>query len=178
MMTQRADIKAWRHRAAAAAAEVKAAEQGWVPKLTISAGYKSVQRDEARYHGYAAGISLSLPLFDRGEAEATHARHQRDHAQAMGDLLFEEASRARSALVKQATGLIHVAQQSQSAYEEHAAPLEAMANLALASGETSLSDWIAIHRSARDETYHVALLIWRARGAVEALRASATEELR
>lgn len=61
-----------RHRQADA--ELAAARRGWVPRIGIGGGMKWIDLGNETANGYVAGISLALPLFDHGEADALRAR--------------------------------------------------------------------------------------------------------
>ena len=175
MIDQRVDVEAWRVQREAAKLELAAAELGWVPKLELSAGYKTVQRGDLRTHGYAAGVTLSVPLFDRGQADIDAAKQERAYANAMATKLADEATRERNAWSDQATGHIHLAATSREVHQRAIEGLAEVAELALQSGEITLSEWLTLHRRALDESRHVVALEWRARGAVEALRAAVME---
>jgi outer membrane protein len=88
---QRADLAAESARLDASAQAVKAANAGWWPTVSLSAGYNSSyssaatapfvnQLDQAR--GGSVAISVSIPIFDRGQTsvDAQKAKIQEDNA--------------------------------------------------------------------------------------------------
>jgi cobalt-zinc-cadmium efflux system outer membrane protein len=54
--------------------ELRAAGRGWVPTLSASGGAKSALIDTDTRWGYVAGLTLSLPFLDYGQADAERAR--------------------------------------------------------------------------------------------------------
>jgi outer membrane protein len=89
---QRADLAAESARLDASAQGVKAANAGWWPTVSLSAGYNSSyssaaatpfvnQLDQAR--GGSIAIGVSIPIFDRGQTsvDAQKAKIQQDNAQ-------------------------------------------------------------------------------------------------
>ena len=88
---QRADLAAVSARVGASAQGVKAANAGWWPTVSLSAGYNSSyssaaglpffnQFDQAR--GGSISIGVSIPIFDRGQTsvEAQKAKVEEDNA--------------------------------------------------------------------------------------------------
>ena len=88
---QRADLAAVSARVDASAQGVKAANAGWWPTVSLSAGYNSSyssaaglpffnQFDQAR--GASISIGVSIPIFDRGQTsvEAQKAKVEEDNA--------------------------------------------------------------------------------------------------
>lgn len=75
----RADLDALGQRATAAGAEARAARRSWLAGLTLRGGYIRISEPELLAHGFAAGASIPLPLFDRnrGEAQEAAARKRR-----------------------------------------------------------------------------------------------------
>lgn len=64
----------------AAEAEARAA-WSWIPAMELSAGPNLV-RESDRGYGYVSGLSIGIPLFDRGQALRAEARAQRNLADA------------------------------------------------------------------------------------------------
>ncbi|GEM_PF-676324 len=70
----RDDYKATRFRSSQADGELAAARRAWVPALALTGGLKSTDLgmgDTA--YGYVAGVAVSIPLFDNGQAEKERA---------------------------------------------------------------------------------------------------------
>jgi cobalt-zinc-cadmium efflux system outer membrane protein len=90
------------HRAATlrvqqAETELRAAGRGWVPSLGVTGGAKRGLVDVDPRWGYVVGLSLNLPLLDRGQADRAHARARLRAARAEQRLL-EQQLLARVAL--------------------------------------------------------------------------------
>ena len=100
---QRADLAAGSARLDASAQEVKAANAGWWPTVSLSAGYNSAyssaaglpffnQLDQAR--GGSIAIGVSIPIFDRGQTSvaAQKAKVQEDDAKLALDAQRQEVA--------------------------------------------------------------------------------------
>jgi outer membrane protein len=100
---QRADLSAESARVDASAQGVKAANAGWWPTVSLSAGYNSSyssatglpfldQFDQAR--GGSISIGVSIPIFDRGQTsvDAQKAKIQEDNAKLALDAQKQEVA--------------------------------------------------------------------------------------
>jgi outer membrane protein len=100
---QRADLSAASARVDASAQGVKAANSGWWPTVSLSAGYNSSyssatgspflnQLDQAR--GGSIAIGVSIPIFDRGQASVASqkAKVQEDDAKLALDAQKQEVA--------------------------------------------------------------------------------------
>lgn len=100
---QRADLAAENARVDASAQGVKAANAGWWPTVSLSAGYNSAystatglpffnQLDQAR--GGSIAIGVSIPIFDRGQTSvaAQKAKVQEDNAKLALDAQRQEVA--------------------------------------------------------------------------------------
>lgn len=96
------------HRAAtlrmdAARAQARAASRGWVPGLSLSGGFMTADVGGETAFGYTAGLAITIPIFDRGQAE--RARADAERAVAAADARWIErtvpaqVARARERLV-------------------------------------------------------------------------------
>lgn len=70
----RADYRAATLRGDAARADEAVAARTWVPGLSLTAGVMSADLGTETAYGYVAGLSLSFPIFDRGQAAKARAR--------------------------------------------------------------------------------------------------------
>lgn len=68
-LERRADYRAAQLRKQSAEQAWSAAKRGWIPSLTFSGGMKAVEVEQQTKLGYVAGLGLSLPLFDHGQAD-------------------------------------------------------------------------------------------------------------
>jgi outer membrane protein, heavy metal efflux system len=82
-LTARADYRATAARLEASERLMRAARRSWIPDLGLTAGLMSEAIDpDTEARGYTAGVSLSLPLFDHGQADRARALAQRRAAEA------------------------------------------------------------------------------------------------
>ncbi len=54
--------------------ELRATARGWIPTLSVSGGAKSAFMDADTPWGYVAGLALSLPVLDYGQADTERGR--------------------------------------------------------------------------------------------------------
>lgn len=70
----RDDYKAIRLRSTQADHELAAARRAWVPSLVLTGGLKTADLSAGdTAYGYVAGVAVSIPLFDSGQAEKERA---------------------------------------------------------------------------------------------------------
>jgi cobalt-zinc-cadmium efflux system outer membrane protein len=146
-VSTRADLKALHEAAARAHLESEAARRARLPSPTLLAGLKRGDGRGGRERGGVFGVSVSLPLFDRGRREAarwaatgTHADVERSSIE---HGLRSEIARASEALaLRQAA----VSQDAATAGEE----LSAIAEVAYREGEVGILELLdAIRTAAR-----------------------------
>jgi len=172
----RPDLQAWARRSEAAGLEAEAGDRGWVPELGLSAGWKSVDGDDTRGHGFSAGLSLSIPLFDHGQGEAAQARAAQARADAIHALLAEDAERLERPAADRARRLAALAREVRVETEASERELEAPAQAAWLAGELDLLELLDVHRGTRDDALALLSLERAARDAREALRLITLEE--
>lgn len=88
-LRERPDLRALVAQAEAFDRERRAAARAWIPDVTLGAGPKRVEEPGRTDHGLAVSLSISLPLFDRGQpaqkrASAEAALTRADHALRLG----------------------------------------------------------------------------------------------
>ncbi len=76
-LARRGDYRAAKLRIDAAKSEGSAAGRTWVPSLELTAGAMSADLGTETARGYVAGLSFSLPIFDRGRAAGARADAER-----------------------------------------------------------------------------------------------------
>jgi outer membrane protein, heavy metal efflux system len=98
----RGDYRGALLRVDAAASELAAANRAWVPVLVLTGGVKTSESSTFDL-GYVAGVSLDIPLFDRGQGLRARSRaRMREHrAQALS--IEREVSLALSAATDELT---------------------------------------------------------------------------
>jgi cobalt-zinc-cadmium efflux system outer membrane protein len=106
--TNRPDVRAAAARHAEAQALAREARRSWIPDLALSAGFLRQGADrEAAANGYTAGLALSVPMFDHGQAEEARARARQRAADADHQVLARTvpvAIRARHQALVQTIG--------------------------------------------------------------------------
>jgi cobalt-zinc-cadmium efflux system outer membrane protein len=73
-LAARPDLQGLEQQAAAAALERKAAGRWWIPEITLGAGVKQVSEGSHQGTGPMVSATISLPVFDRNEPEASRAK--------------------------------------------------------------------------------------------------------
>jgi outer membrane protein, heavy metal efflux system len=79
---RRGDYRAARLRGDAAAALDALERRGWIPDLGVSVGAMTADVGDETALGYTVGLSISLPIFDRGQADGARAKAARRAAEA------------------------------------------------------------------------------------------------
>jgi cobalt-zinc-cadmium efflux system outer membrane protein len=172
----RPDVEAWAARERAAKLELNAANRGWLPEIGLSAGWRRVEDVDGSGEGFTAGVGLSLPLFDHGQADAAVARARAARARSMGALLADDARRQRRPAETRARELAKLARRVRAETETAARALEATAEAAWLGGELEILEILDVHRGRRDDALAVLEIEHAAREAREDLRAITLEE--
>lgn len=170
----RGDYRASRLRAASAEHELAAARRAWVPTLQLSGGLKSSSSGTDTAWGYTAGLTLALPILDRGQSDRARAAAARRLALADARVVERtirlELQRARDALA------LRVAQVTR--YEQanllRLGALVRQAEVSYREGERPVFELLDAYRTARDvrlrhlelrrEAKRSELALWRALG--------------
>ena len=154
--------------------ELRAAGRGWVPTLGVSGGAKSALVDTETHWGYVAGLTVSLPLLDYGQADAERARARLRSARAEQRLIEHQV------ITQTGTGdeiLIRSVEQGRK-FEETQLPridrLIRRAETSYQEGERPVFELLDAYRTARGVRLRVIELrlqarlaeveLWRARG--------------
>ncbi|MEZ4398821.1 MAG: TolC family protein [Kofleriaceae bacterium] len=145
----RGDHRAAAARAASATARLRLAERGWIPDLGVVAGAMATDGSGGGAIGVTLGVSLSLPVFDRGQGIAAQARaaHQLATAeqQWLGVAVPAQIAGARAALVR----LRAQAVQLDAAQLARLAPLLRAAETGYREGEAGIVELLDAYRVAR-----------------------------
>lgn len=90
-LASRAEIRAESSRATQFAFEQQAAQRMRIPEPVLSAGVKRTQSFSGRNDaGIAFGLSIPLPVFNKGQTEAARLTAEQSRAQARRDLLAQQ----------------------------------------------------------------------------------------
>jgi outer membrane protein, heavy metal efflux system len=123
---ERGDLRATQQREDAARRREQAAGRGWVPLPTLMAGAMTANMGDQTGTGYVAGVSLSIPIFDRGQGDRARAAADRHLAIAEGRWLLRQ--------IPSAFQTAHVLRASEAAFKE---------------GNASVVELLDAHRTAR-----------------------------
>jgi len=149
-LARRGDYRAAQRRVAAAEAATAAAGRLKVPTFELSAGAMSTDIGTEQVHGFVAGLSLNLPIFNRGQAE--RARAQAERRGAIADMKLLERDVPQSILIAHETWSARVAQ-AVSFRSSQVARIEQLlrsAETAYREGGGSIVELLDAYRTARD----------------------------
>lgn len=161
----RPDIEALSQQARAAEMEQKAASRGWVPDLTLSGGWRSVNNTGVRRHGFIAGLGVSVPLFDRGQNRKALARAREDQASAERSLRETEARAQARALWLRYGQLTRAARDFRKGSLSGSRELMQTARAGYRGGELSLLELLDVYDSVAQDRLRFFDLAWAARRA-------------
>lgn len=163
--TQRGDYQAATLRGRQAEREAASASRSWVPDLVLTGGLKTADLGTETATGYVVGVSLDIPLFQRGQGDRARALAEQRHWQATAtEIQRQIASGVRTA---HAVLTRRIAQASD--YRDRQIPrAEALlraAQSAYREGERPIFELVDAHRAARDIRLRELELRWQARRA-------------
>ena len=149
-LAQRGDVRAARLRVESAEAHRAAASRAWIPDFGLSAGIMSADVGDETALGYTLGLALSLPFFDRGQAERARASAARRAGEADGRWLETQVPAAVT--LRHAT-LLRRIEQAQRFDAEQLARLDALlraAEAAYREGQSTVVELLDAYETARD----------------------------
>lgn len=161
---QRPDVAAIGKRIDAATLDAQAARRWRVPLFDLTAGMKNTQADSgADVNGLIVGAGVSLPLFNRNQAELLRANAELAILNAQRSLLVTRARGEAGGLAAKARELRNAAR----LFREQALPtserLTATAEAAYRAGEVGILELLDAYRTALDAEVEAAELEQRAR---------------
>ena len=162
-LTSRADYQAARLRVTQAEAELSAARRGWVPGLVVTGGMRNAQFTNDTTWGYVAGVSLGLPVFDHGQAEAQGAAARLARAEASHRLLELEVEVEAITASEQLTGLLEQEARLERTQAPRIERLLRRAELSWREGERPIFELLDAYRTARTVGLHHVEIEQRAR---------------
>lgn len=169
-------IEAARARVSQHNLALDAAGRGWVPSLTLTGGAKTAPYSGDTAWGYVAGVALTLPIFDFGQADKQISEAALRRARA-SLLLTEHQTRTRVAM---AQGSYNQSLGQASTFERDQMPrLEQLlrrAEVSYKEGERPVFELLDAHRTDREVRLRNVQLKLQARlGHVELLEALGQE---
>lgn len=154
--------------------ELRAAGRGRVPGLSVSGGAKSAVDDGATRWGYVAGVSLSVPLWDHGQADADRARARLRSARAEQRLVEQRVLAQTGSGSEVLARLVERARHYEATQLPRLDRLVRRAETSFAEGEAPVFELLDAYRTARAgrlravelrlQSRLAELEVWRARG--------------
>ena len=147
--TERGDLRAAKLRGESARQREGAAGRGWVPLPTITAGAMTADLGTDTGTGYVAGLSLSLPIFDRGQGERARAAAERHLSAAETSWLQRQIPSAVQVAHATLVARIAQAQQVTTAQVDRLDTILQAAEAAFREGNAGVIELLDAHRAAR-----------------------------
>lgn len=149
-IASRPDLRALAEEAEAGSLDARAGGRGWIPELTLSGGYKGWTAPSERLNGFAVGVAVPFPLFDRGQDEALRGDGRARAARARLVLQTDAATAEVRGLHAQAAALAEAARRFRAEALDTARRLIATAEAAYRGGELGILELVDAHRGALD----------------------------
>jgi len=127
----------------------RAARRKWLPELHLSGGFKSTSGGETDQDGYVAGVSVALPLFDRGQAEYQSAQGEQKITEAEAVIVKNEIKQRLVRSYQDVTLLTNEVRDYETVLL-HAERLEQMAGLSYLEGRLKILELLDAYRGAID----------------------------
>jgi cobalt-zinc-cadmium efflux system outer membrane protein len=143
----RPDLKALAARASAFRYDETLARRGRIPDLTVSAGVRQVDRAALSDSGVILGVSIPLPIFERGEAGSRRAAGQAQAAAAERAIALAKAQGDVRGLWHQAMQLRAAAEEFRREAVDASRRLTEIARAAYRGGEVGILELLDSHRS-------------------------------
>jgi len=149
-VTSRPDLRALSEEAEAGSLDARAGGRGWIPELTLSGGYKGWTGPNAQLNGFAVGVAVPFPMFDRGQDEALRGAGRARAARARLVLETDAANAEVRGLHAQAVALAEAARSFRAEALETSRRLIVTADAAYRGGELGILELVDAHRGALD----------------------------
>ncbi len=146
-LATRPDLQGLEQQAAAAELDQKAAGRWWIPDITLGAGIKQVTEGSHQDTGPMVSATISLPVFDRNEPEASRAKAEVEVARNKRSLAWVEAVGDVRGLWQQSQALTEAARRLRKRAVNHAPELVRTAEAAYQGGETGILELLDAYRS-------------------------------
>ncbi len=147
--SDRGDLRAARARSTQATRRADAADRGWIPTPMLTGGAMTAPFGDQTGTGYVAGLQLSVPVFDRGQAEQARAAADQKLADAEARWLERQipvaVRTAQAALVAR----VEQARQLEAGPLARVDGIVSAAEVAFREGKTTVTELLDAHRAAR-----------------------------
>ncbi len=149
------------------------AERAWIPGLELGGGAKSVKAGGETASGWVAGIGLTLPLFDRGQADRDRSRARIAEAKAELDAIDRRIRGEVEDAATRLAGQVSRLNRLDTEQSPRAEQLARRAEVAFSEGEIGAFELADAHRTARDARLRALDVRWQAsRSELELWRAT------
>lgn len=149
-VASRPDYRAAHERLRQAEFELSAARRVWVPLPSLSGGWKRSDTGPETGDGYTAGIGLTLPLFDHGQAERAAAEALQHAAAAQIKLLDWQIRTEIAAAEIELMRRTERARRFEEAQLHRLDRLVSRAETSYREGEHTVFELLDAHRTARE----------------------------
>ncbi|CAN5823676.1 hypothetical protein BH11MYX3_BH11MYX3_34650 [soil metagenome] len=153
-LARRGDYRAAKLRTDAATSDASAARRTWVPTLALTAGAMSADLGTETARGYVAGLSFSLPIFDRGRAAGAGADAARRAAIAETRVLERRVPEAIQIASAEVTDRAEQARAFQATQLARLDLLLRSAETGYREGGGGIVELVDAYRAARDARLH------------------------
>lgn len=173
-LESRPDLRALEARTQAYRLEQRLAERDRIPDVTLSAGLRQVDRGPLSDSGLVVGVSIPLPIFERGEAGSRRAAGQALAAEAERGIALSKAQGDVRGLWTQAAQLRGAGEEFRREAVAASARLAEIARAAYRGGELGVLELLDAQRSLLDAQIQALEIELAARMAMLELESAAT----
>ncbi|ABS28274.1 TolC family protein [Anaeromyxobacter sp. Fw109-5] len=164
-LPSRPDLRALALEARAGELEARAAGRWLIPEVELGGGVKTVEAGAGRDSGFAAAITVPIPLFARGQDERLRGDARARAARGRLSLALDAARADVAGLHAEATRLAGAAGRYRESGAADSAALLRIAEAAYRGGEVGVLELIDGYRAALDADLSLVELEWAARRA-------------
>lgn len=144
----RPDLRALSAQAERMDLEHRAARRERLPQPTLTAGWKRTEALELSENGFVAGLSVSLPVFNRGQSSAARAAADRQLVELEREILEREIRAEVGAAQARERAARERSQLHGPEVERRAGELRRIAQLAYDEGESGILELLDAHRTS------------------------------
>ena len=152
MIANHPELLALNAEAAAANKDSAAAARGWIPQLTLGAGWTGIDGGSESADGYIAIIGLSIPIFDRKQDEAEMADAQALVIQSRAEIAQAESKAVALASVAELVHLTAAATRFRQEAVHQSRSLVDTAKAGYAGDELGILELLDAYRVASEDT--------------------------
>lgn len=164
-LPSRPDLRALELEARSGELDVRAAERWFIPEVALGGGLKTIDSGSSRHSGFAAALTVPIPLFSRDQDERLRGDARARAARGRLALALDAARADLAGLHAEATRLTAAAVRYRESGATDAAALLRTAEAAYRGGEMGVLELIDAYRGAIDAETSLVELEWAARRA-------------